>query len=470
VALLSYAVVDDLMALAVIATVYTDSVDFTALAAAAVLFAALFAVRYAPLRVRSQLVVVLSVGIWLALYESGVDPVIAGLAIGLVTSAYPPQRTELERVTELTRFFREQPTPELARSAQQGVAAAISPNERLQYRLHPWTSYGVVPLFALANIGIHLDSELLSAAVASPVTLGIVTAYVVGKPVGVLAGTWLGSRPVIRGPRRSLSWPAVAGAGAVAGIGFTVSLLIASIAFEGRRLDEARLGVLVAAVIAAVFASGVFRVIARLPASLRARQISGTREDLVDLADDVDPARDHVRGPLDAPVTLLEYGDYECPYCGQAEAVVRELLTSFGDDVRYVWRHLPLNDVHPHAQTAAEAAEAAAAQGAFWDMHDLLLDHQEELRPRDLVRYAEDLGLDVDRFTADVRERAHASRIADDVASADESGVAGTPTFFVNGRRHAGAYDLATLTAAVERARSRARARAITERPVRSGG
>ena len=165
----------------------------------------------------------------------------------------------------------------------------------------------------------------------------------------------------------------IAGGGAVAGIGFTVSLLISSLAFDGRQLEEAKLGVLAAAVISSLVAWGVFRVIRRIARRARARQIAGTDEDLLDLSEDVDPDRDHIRGSEEAPVTLVEYGDYECPYCGQAEVVIRELLDSFGDDLRYVWRHLPLNDVHPNAQMAAEAAEAAAAQGAFWEMHDRLL-------------------------------------------------------------------------------------------------
>jgi protein-disulfide isomerase len=152
-------------------------------------------------------------------------------------------------------------------------------------------------------------------------------------------------------------------------------------------------------------------------------------------------------------VTLVEYGDYECPYCGRAEPVIRELLDSFGDDVRYVWRHLPLNDVHPNAQTAAEATEAAAAQGAFWQMNDKLLRHQDALTTDDLTRYAEELGLDVERFWDELRRRNYADRVAEDVASADASGVAGTPTFFINGRRHQGAYDIDTLTTAVSRAR-----------------
>jgi len=146
--------------------------------------------------------------------------------------------------------------------------------------------------------------------------------------------------------------------------------------------------VLASAAIASLLSWAVFRVIAHLPDRVRARQLSRTADDVVDLSDEVDAARDHVRGTPDAPVTLVEYGDYECPYCGQAEVVIRELLGSFGDDLRYVWRHLPLNDVHAHAQMAAEASEAAGAQGAFWPMHDKLLVHQDELTPPQLTRYA----------------------------------------------------------------------------------
>ena len=162
-----------------------------------------------------------------------------------------------------------------------------------------------------------------------------------------------------------------------------------------------------------------------------------------------------VRGPLAAPVTLVEYGDFECPYCGMAEPVVRELLRDFGD-IRYVWRHLPLSDVHPRAQVAAEATEVADEQGAFWEMHDLLLDHQDRLTPDDLVGYADELGLDVERFTNRLQDHAGAARVAEDVDSADLSGVSGTPTFFINGRRHYGAYDIDTLTKAVQTARARA--------------
>jgi len=463
--LLTLAVVDDLVALVVIATVYTKSVSWLPLAVAACLFLMLFALRYAPTGWRRQAAAVLGVAVWIALFKSGIDPVIAGLAVGLVTSAYPPARGDLERVTELTRSFREQPTPELARSAQLGVASAISANERLQYRLHPWTSFAIVPVFALANAGIRVDGQLLGDAVTSPVTLGIVVGYVVGKPLGIVGASWLASRPWLTGLRRALSWPVIVGGGTVAGIGFTVSLLISSLAFDGRQLEEAKLGVLAAALLASLVAFGVFRVIRRLPTAMRARQIAGTADELLDLSDEVDPDRDHVRGSEQAPVTLVEYGDYECPYCGQAEVVIRELLVSFGDDLRYVWRHLPLTDVHPNAQMAAEASEAAAAQGASWEMNDKLLQHQDELATRQLARYAEELGLDVERFLDELRRRVHAARVAEDVATADASGVAGTPSFFINGRRHRGAYDVETLTTAVRAARNRARLKAKAERP-----
>jgi Na+/H+ antiporter NhaA len=451
--LLTLAVVDDLCALLVIATAYSEDVSLTALAIAVALFGVLIALRYAPVG-RSAAAAVVGTAIWVAMFESGIHPTIAGLAIGLVTSAYPPARGDLERASETFRSFREQPTPELARTAQLTLVSAISANERLQYRLHPWTSYAIVPLFALANAGITFSGGLLGDALRSPVTLGIVIGYVVGKPAGIAGASYLATRRRFGGQRLPVSWPGLGGIGAVAGIGFTVSLLISSLAFRGRLLEEAKLGILAGAVLSALSAWAAFRAIALIPPSTRARQLSGTADELLDLADEVDPEVDHLRGRPDAPVTLLEYGDYECPYCGQAETVVRELLDSFGDELGYVWRHLPLSDVHPRAQMAAEAAEAAGAQGRFWDMHNTLLSHQDELLPMQIRRHAEQLGLDLERFAQDVHRRVHAPRVARDVASADESGVSGTPTFFINGRRHQGAYDIATLTAEVRAARA----------------
>jgi Na+/H+ antiporter NhaA len=454
--LLTLAVVDDLCALVVIATAYTTQVSVTALTVAIVLYIVLILLRFAPVW-RRQASVVVGVAIWVAMFKSGIDPVVTGLAVGLVTSAYPPSREDLEQVTALTRSFREQPTPELARSAQLGVLSAISPNERLQYDLHPWTSYVIVPLFALANAGIHITGGLIDRAVTSPITLGILVGYVAGKPVGILTASWIASRPVFRGPRPSISWPVLAAGACVAGIGFTVSLLVSSLAFSGERLAEAKLGVLASTIAAPIVGWVAFRLVQKLPPLVRARQLVGTAEDILDLAEDVDPERDHVRGPDGALVTLVEYGDFECPYCGQAESVIRELLSSFGGELRYVWRHLPLNDVHPNAQLASEASEAAAAQGKFWEMYDSLLAGQEDLSPQGLGDRAEELLPDVERFWEELRRHEHAPRVADDVGSADASGVSGTPSFFINGRRHQGAYDIDTLTEAVKAAGRRAR-------------
>jgi Na+/H+ antiporter NhaA len=452
--ILTVVVVDDLVALVIIATVYTDHLVMRAFAVAVALFAAVLVVRAA--HVRSGLVfAALGAAMWVAFLKSGIDPVVTVLVMGLLAYAYPASREELERASSLFRLFREQPTAELARSARAGVVSALSVNERLQQIYHPWTSYAIVPLFALANVGIVISGGFLSRAFTSPITLGILVGYVAGKPVGITGTAWLVKR-ITRGKLRPpVGWAAVAGGGAIAGIGFTVSLLIATLAFDGAQLEEAKLGVLSAAVVASGATWLVFRVTDRLPRRMRLRALLGGDAPIVDLAVPVDPERDHVRGPSEAPVTLIEYGDFECPYCGQAEPVVRELLADFGD-VRYVWRHLPLTDVHPHAQLAADASEAAAAQGDFWGMHDLLLLHQDDLEPHDLARYANELGLDVERFDEDLRTQEHTGRVAEDVDSADLSGVTGTPTFFLNGSRHIGAYDIASLSAAVRAARGRA--------------
>ena len=376
---------------------------------------------------------------WVALVESGVDPVVVGLAAGLIAYAAPPARIDLERTSDLFRDFREQPNAGMARQLRAGVRTAVSPNDRLQQLWHPWTSYLIVPLFGLANAGIPIDPGFLSKAYTSPITLGIAIGYIAGKPAGIMAMSAFVNKTTRGRLRPAVGWMSVLGGGTLAGMGFTVSLLVASVAFTGVHLREATLGVLTAAVgCSPTHLVGV----PDQPDDCRRRFAPGRSSanpprSWIWLILSI-PSAIHIRGPADAAVTLVEYGDLECPYCGQAEAVIRELLTDFGD-LRYVWRHLPLTDVHPRAQLAAEASEAAAAQGAFWPMHDLLLEHQDELAPKDLIRYADELGLDVKSFTEDLRDHRWAEQIAADVESADVSGVAGTPTFFVNGQRQTGA-------------------------------
>jgi Na+/H+ antiporter NhaA len=453
---LTLAVFDDLIALLVIATAYSVDVSFGDLGLAVLFFAALLLTLRTLGAPGLPLAIALGCATWVALFESGIHPTVGGLALGLALSAYPPARTDLEQTTTLAREFREQPTAQLARETQRGITAALSPNERLQDRLHPWTSYVIVPLFALANAGTHISADILSNAITSPITLGIVVGYVVGKPVGILTVSWLATRRSF-GLRLPVGWPNLFGGAAVAGVGFTVSLLVATLAFDGEQLTDAKLGILGAAIGATALGSLYFTLLRHLPRELRARFALGRADEIVDLQMAVDPDRDHIRGPEDAPVTLVEYGDFECPFCGRAEPALRELLADFGDELRFVFRDLPLADVHPRAQLAAEASEAASAQGKYWEMHDLLFEHQDALTPQDLIGYAEQLGLDVDRFRDELRRRVYAPGIAEDVESADESNVAGTPTFFINGRRHHGSYDEESLAQAVRTAWARAR-------------
>jgi Na+/H+ antiporter NhaA len=449
--LLTVFVVDDLSALVVIAVVYSDRIVILPLSVAVAVFALLLVAT--ALRMRQRYVYAgLGIVIWAALMASGVDPVVTGLAIGLSASAYSPTRSDLEQATGLVRRFREQPTPELARSATAGLTSTLSPNARLQTFYHPWTSYVIVPIFALANAGIVLNGSFLADAYTAPVTLGVLVGYIVGKPVAVIGTSWAITRLSHGRVRPPVGWAAVIGSGTLSGIGFTVALLIATRAFHGEQLNDAKLGALSAAFVASLLTWTVYRLTALLSPARRARALIGDLTLIQDLIPEVDLAHDHIRGPADASITVIEFGDFECPHCGRAEAVVRNLLSDI--DVRYVWRHLPLTDVHPQAQLAAEAAEAAAAQDAFWPMHDLLLEHQDDLRVTDLLKYANELGLDADRFHADLKRHVHEARIAQDIESADLSGVSGTPTFFINGQRHYGAFDVQTLTAAIKTARA----------------
>jgi Na+/H+ antiporter NhaA len=448
--LLTLVIVDDVAAVTVIAVVYTSDVNFVALAIGVALLALMAFLRSRGVE-RSAVYVLLALGIWLAASIAGVHPTVAGVAVGLLTSAYPPSRASLEEATTVTRAFRQRPTPDLARRAARRITMSLSPNERVQHALHPWSSFVVVPLFALANAGLDLSPELLGSALESSLVLGIVLGLVVGKTVGIPLGAWLASRRWLGGTALAVGWPSLIAASSVAGIGFTMSLLIAELSYSNELLDQAKLGVLVASTIAAILSIGLFYAISLLPRDWLRRAEARTSRPLPDLTEPVDAVRDHIRGAPDAPVTVVEYGDYECPHCGRATKSVKALLESFEGQVRFVFRHLPLPDVHPNAALAAEAAEAAGAQDAFWRMHDLLFAHQDALQITDLVRYAEQLGLDTARFQEDLRSGRFTPRVAQDVNSAEEAGVAGTPTFFVDEVLHRGGYDPASLSGAVER-------------------
>jgi Na+/H+ antiporter NhaA len=461
---LTVAIVDDFCSLLVITAAYSVSVDMLALLTGMLTLVGVLGVRALGVR-HGGVYLVLACAAWASFMRSGVDPVMVGLVMGLLTYAHPADRADLLRATQLYRSFREQPTPEMERTVRLGIASVISPNGRLQRLFHPWTSFVIVPLFALANAGVSFDSQQLAQAFTSPITWGILLGYALGKPAGILLASFLVTR-LSRGRVRTLvGWVAVGAGGSLAAVGFTVSLLIATLAFRGPELAQAKIGILCTVPCSLALSWTVTMTLNLLPQANRMKYLLGRAEAIVDLQVPVDPERDHIRGPLEALVTVVEYGDYECPYCARAEQTIVTLLEDF-DDFRYVWRHLPLADVHPQAQLAAEAAEIAGAAGRYWQMHDLLLAHQGSLGVRDLRAYAGQIGLDPERFTRALRRRDGAGRVAEDVESADLAGVAGTPTFFVNGRRFHGAYSADTFSAAVRAARDRAlvnRARSVTD-------
>ncbi len=444
--LLTLTVIDDIVAVSVIGVVYSDDIALGPLALAGGCLVVLVVLDRVGVWRASPYVAVVVV-LWVATLESGVHASIAGMVSGLLVPALDPERGLVESAARQFRAFRQSPLPTVQRRTRRQLNRAISVNERLQEVLHGWTSFVVVPVFALANAGVDLRDGLLGEALRSPVTWGVVVGLVVGKLVGIGVGAHVAAR------RGWGSLPQGVGSGhvwagsALSGIGFTVSLLIAGLAFDSVRLqDEAVVGVLLAAVLASAVGWLLFRV--------AARRGEGDAALPTVLSEPVDPDVDHLRGRPDAELTLVEYLDYECPFCARATGSADEVRAHFGDRLRYVPRHLPLS-VHPHAERAAVAAEAAARQGRFWDMHDHLFRHQDRLTTADLVDHADVLGLDVDRFVEDLGDEALLERLWRDVASAEASGVRGTPTFFVGDQRHTGPFDARTLIDALERSATR---------------
>jgi Na+/H+ antiporter NhaA len=443
--LLTLTVVDDIAAVTIMGVVYSESIDISALIVAAAGIAVLAALGLGGVW-RTWPYALVAVVVWVATVGSGLHASIAGMVAGLLIPAFTPRREAVEGAATRFRAFRQSPMAEVGWSARDALVRAIPVNERLQIVLHPWTSYVIVPIFALANAGVDLGGGVLAEALSSPVTWGVVIGLVAGKFVGIGAGGLggaalrLGRLPQGVGPGQVL------GGAALSGIGFTVSLLIIGLAFDSPELhDQATVGVLLALGLATALGWLVFHLAAVLHGETSAELPTA-------LVRPVDAARDHILGPASAPLTLVEYADFECPFCARATGVAKEVREHFGDRLRYIIRHLPLPDVHPHAELAAAAAEAASVQDRFWDMHDLLFTHQDQLELEDLAGYAGRLGLDVERFLRDIDEQRHASRIREDVADAEASGARGTPTFFVGNRRHQGPYDARTLIAELEAA------------------
>ncbi|ANE82480.1 Na+/H+ antiporter NhaA [Mycobacterium adipatum] len=442
--LLTLAVVDDVGALCAIALFYSESVQVGPLLVAVALIGALALVRFLPLGVRGPAYAVLGVALWIALYLAGVHPTLAGVVIALSIPVFTPERRPVERAVDQIRAFRQSPNSEYARAASRSLRESISINERLQTTVGPTVSFVVLPLFALVNAGVRLDAQSLSTALRSPLTWGIVAGLVIGKFVGITGATWAIRRIGFGELAPGLTLRRIAGGAALSGIGFTISLFIVDIAItDPSRQDQARIGVLAASIIAFALGWAIFRITDWLsppePVGLK-------------LLRPIDPDRDHARGARDAPLTLVEYGDFECPFCSRATGAIDEVRAHFGDELLYVWRHFPLERAHPRAFDAARASEAAALQGRFWEMAHELFAHQDDLEWSDIYRYAVAAGCDIEQFDQDVR--VHSSkvlhRVTDDAEDAEAMDLNATPTLFVNGKRHKGPWDAASLIRALE--------------------
>ena len=443
--LLTFSVVDDLVGIAIIAFAYSGQIHVDALLTGLAILGRHWpscgrrGVRYGPAYA------LLGVAAWIAIFKSGVDPVLVGLVMGLMTYARPAARGDLERASDLFRLFREQPTPELAQSAREGVRTALSPNDRLQQIYHPLTSYVIVPLFALSNTGVVISGSFLARAFTSPVTLGILVGYVVGKPLGTAGAAWLVTR-VSRGRiRPPVGWAAVAGAGAIGGIGFTVSLLIASLAFRGAQLEEARVGVLSAGIVASALT------LDRVPAGRTAAQAAARS----------------------APCSARRRSSPTSPCRSTPSATTCAARRSR----RSPWSSTETSSARTAARPSRWSAScwpttatSATSGGTCRSTTCTRTPRPPRRRPRRRPRRAPS-GRCTTCCSA-TRERcgprtwsatppasawtsrgspttstqhAGAAQVAEDVDSADLSGVSGTPTFFINGIRHQGAYDIETL-------------------------
>jgi Na+:H+ antiporter, NhaA family len=422
--LLTLAVVDDIGALSVIAIVYTSDLVPAYLAVAAGGMVLIWLLQRAQIW-RTMPYLVVGIIIWLAVYNSGVHATLAGVLIALLMPVYPTRLEDVDTASRVVHLFRQAPMARTARLARWSIDRSVPINQRLTELITPYVSFIVVPLFALSNAGIPLSGQMLRAALSSPLTWGIVAGLVVGKFVGITGTSALLQRlvPATRAP--GLDMPRICGVGALSGMGFTISLLVVNLALTDSRLqDEARVGVLLASVLALGLSKVVFTIAKRLsplptPAGRKLQR-------------EVDPERDHIRGPVDAPTTIVVYAALDQGYRSRTFEVENEVREGLGDGSRLVFRH--------HATEQADAIralalEAAAAQGRFWQMHDAVAARRDEPGAEVLRQLASDIGLDVDRFSRDVRTYAQLGRVEDDNLDATAAGLPAHPAFYVDGWR-----------------------------------
>ncbi|MFD0556486.1 Na+/H+ antiporter NhaA [Stackebrandtia endophytica] len=422
--LLTLAVVDDVGALSVIAIFYTDHLNLFALGGVAVGLGVIWLLQRNDV---GRVTPYLAVGIvtWLAMYASGVHATLAGVLIALLIPVYPTSSRDVEAASRVVHLFRQAPVPKAARIARHSISQSISLNQRLGELLPPYVNFLIVPLFALANAGVILSGDMLSAAMTSYLTWGIVAGLVLGKLVGITFATELVQRlvPAARAP--GLDLPRVAGIAALAGMGFTISLLVVDIGLTDPQLrDEARMGVLLASFIALGVAWLIFKVSSWLkPLPLPTG---------IKLQRGIDGSRDHMTGPAKATSSIVVYTAMSSAYRNRTAEAIAEVKTHLGDKVNVVYRHHTDTD---EELTMAIMLEAAGAQRKFWELHDAIIARRAPVGDEDLVDLAEEAGLHTARFLHDVNTYAHLARVDDDNLDAQAAGLPDSPVLYLDGVR-----------------------------------
>lgn len=425
--LLTLAVVDDIGALAVIAFFYTERIDFVALAIAAAGLVLVWLMQRRDVW-RATPYLVLGLLIWVAVLFSGVHATLAGVLLALLIPVYPQRRQDVKLAAQIFHLFGQAPVPRVARAVRRSVDHAVPLNQRLSALLPPYVNYLVVPVFAVASMGIPLSGQLISESVGSRLTWGIIAGLVVGKMIGITTAAGLIEKLVPSTRVPDLDLPRIAGIGALSGMGFTISLLVAGLALDNPiEHDEARVGVLVASVSALLIAWVIFR------AGDRWRPLPTPASATLQRA--VDPIRDHIRGPRTASATIVVYTAIDSDYKFRTAQALGEVRDRVGDDLRVVFRHHTTTE---ESLTCALALEAAADQGCFWEMHDALVALLGDPTEADLVDIAERIDLDRERFEQTLTRREQASLVEDDNLDANAAGLPSTPTLYVQGARFGG--------------------------------
>lgn len=421
--LLTVAVVDDVGALSVIAVFYTEDLNVVALGCAGIGLLAVWLLQRAGVW-HATPYLVLGVATWCAMQASGVHATLAGVLLAVLMPVYPQRPEDADRTSKLVHLFRQAPSARTAQMVRGSVDYAVPVNQRLSALLPPYLNYLVVPIFAVANVGVELSGDTLADAAGSRLTWGIIAGLVLGKLIGIAGAGFVVQRLLPSSRVPGLDLPRIAGIGALSGMGFTISLLVVGLALEQPAAqDEARVGVLLASLVALVAAWIIFRIgdrVKPLPTP------AGTT-----LQRDVDPGRDHLRGPADAPGTVVVYAALDDHYRSRTAEALREVGQRLGEEVRIVFRH------HTTDETLARALalEAAAAQGRFWDLHDALILHTGETSEDDLADIAEGMGLDRGSFERALTRSEGLSRVEDDNLDADAAGLPPEPAVYVQGHR-----------------------------------